>query len=132
MATGIVPVDEVFYPSFHRDGAEDDMNTRVRIMDAWTNIAAAEQEVFGDSLTFHSVEPYLRTLADGWPMASRLTDFVRHRTTCALYHCGTCKAPIDSDIHYVGTVDSHVLTPQTCDCGLSKLLADLHYPAEAK
>ena len=53
---------------------------------------------------------------------ARLTDFVKHRTHCALYRCGQCTSPIESDIHYVGTVDSHVVQPQTCDCGLTPLL----------
>ena len=65
-------------------------------------------------------------MAEWRELSRRLTDFVQHRQTCALYHCKRCKAPIYSDIHYVGTPDSHVVEPQTCDCGLAALLEQVN------
>lgn len=50
-----------------------------------------------------------------------------HQPTCRSHRCGwewrsengagACRQPRDSEIHYVGTVDSHAFVEQSCDCG---------------
>jgi hypothetical protein len=54
----------------------------------------------------------------------------RHPSTCASHLCGrewrtedgagVCRQPRDSEIHYVGTVDSHEFIPRLCDCDTSR------------
>lgn len=51
----------------------------------------------------------------------------RHRATCSWWLCGwewrsengagVCRQPRESEIHYIGTVDSHQFVERPCDCG---------------
>lgn len=53
----------------------------------------------------------------------------QHQPTCASWRCawewrtdngaGVCRQLRDSEIHYVGTVDSHQFVPRDCDCRAS-------------
>ena len=45
-----------------------------------------------------------------------------HEPTCAIYRCARCASPIDSEIHYIGTVDSHLAERQSCNCALMYLV----------
>jgi hypothetical protein len=58
---------------------------------------------------------------------TQIDRYVSHLSCCSSLVCGQCREAKESDIHYSGTVDSHVFQPtETCDCGLEAELAEIH------
>lgn len=59
-------------------------------------------------------------------IAAAKSEALGHAISCASHYCGwewntgngygQCRQPRDSDIHYVGTVDSHAFVQRPCDC----------------
>jgi hypothetical protein len=55
---------------------------------------------------------------------TQIDRYVSHLSCCSSLVCGQCREAKESDIHYSGTVDSHVFQEvDTCDCGLEAELA---------
>jgi hypothetical protein len=75
-------------------------------------------------------------------MTRTIEDYARHDGDCKSWRCnqrpapvpnttfGWCGATRDSEIHYVGTVDSHAFEPHPCSCGLDALLSVAPSPPE--
>jgi hypothetical protein len=57
------------------------------------------------------------------PDELELHAYCQHLSSCKKLRCGTCQGFRADEIHYNGTVDSHVYVPQTdCTCGLDRAL----------
>lgn len=55
---------------------------------------------------------------------------IDHAADCKYLQCRHCNQPADSDLHYIGTVDSHVFEPIGCTCdrdSLRALISDLDF-----